>query len=164
MGRACARPAPTAYDSMRAVRYTGELRRTGGNTAGFLIPDDVVEALRGGLRPKVVVTVDGYSWRSSIANMGDEFCLGVSMSHRAASGLQPGQRYAVDLELDTAPRVVEVPRIWRRRSMRRRGHARHGIGSSSPTSEHADAIATAKKPETRGRRIDTCLEMLAATH
>lgn len=69
------------------MRLTAELRSTGGTTTGFRIPDDVVAQLGGGGRPKVVVTVNGYEFRSSIARMGGEFWLGVSAERRTAGAL-----------------------------------------------------------------------------
>lgn len=65
-----------------SVSITLELERTGGTTTGFHIPDEVVEKLGGGRRPKVVATVGQESWRSSIASMGGEFWLGVSAENR----------------------------------------------------------------------------------
>ncbi len=144
------------------MRWTGELGKGGGNTAGFVIPDDVVEALGGGRRPKVSVTIDGYSWRSSIANMGGQFMLGVSQAHRAASGLTPGRTYDVDLELDTAPRTVELPEDLARAIDAQPG-ARECWDRLSYTlrREQVDGVEGARQPETRARRIDRCLAMLA---
>jgi len=65
------------------VRLRLELVSHGGNTAGFEIPDPVVEDLGAGRRPKVVVTVGPHTWRSSIARMGDRFMLGMSQEKRA---------------------------------------------------------------------------------
>ena len=73
------------------MRLRLELRGNGGNTAGFVIPDEVVEELGGGRRPKVVVTVGPHTWRSSIANMGGQFMLGVSMENREAAGVAAGR-------------------------------------------------------------------------
>ena len=85
------------------MRLRLELVSHGGNTAGFEIPDRVVEELGGGRKPKVVVTIGPYTWRSSIVNMGGQFMLGVSTANRAAAGISAGQTLDVDLELDTAP-------------------------------------------------------------
>lgn len=82
-----------------------------GRTAtGFRVPPEVVEALGAGKRPAVTVTVNGYSYRSTVAPFADGvFMIGVSAEHRAASGLKAGDDLDVTLALDTAPRVVEVP-------------------------------------------------------
>src|SRR6185436_4199597 len=86
------------------MRLRLELVGHGGNTAGFEIPDAVVEELGGGRKPKVVVTVGAHTWRSSIVNMGGTFMLGVSMENRAA-----GETLDVEITLDTAPRTVDLP-------------------------------------------------------
>ena len=82
----------------------------GGKTAtGIRVPDEVVEALGSGRRPAVTVTINGYTYRSTIAVMGGEYMVGVSAEHRAGAGVAGGDEVDVDLELDTAPREVAVP-------------------------------------------------------
>jgi hypothetical protein len=140
------------------MRLRLELRRGGGNTAGFVIPDDAVEELGGGRRPKVVVTVGPHTWRSSIAHMGGQFMLGVSMENRAAAGVTAGEVLDLDVELDTVQRTVDVPddlaaelagddaarATWDRWSFTRRKEA-------------ARLLTEAKKPETRTRRLEKVL-------
>jgi hypothetical protein len=138
-----------------------ELRGGGGNTAGFLVPDEVVEVLGGGRRPKVVVTIGAHTWRSSIVNMGGQFMLGVSMANRAAAGVVAGEVLDVQVELDTAARTVDVPddlaaelaaspaarEAWARWSFTRQNEA-------------ARSLTEAKKPETRTRRLEKVLAEL----
>src|SRR5690606_15732802 len=92
-----------------AVSFRTTLQATGGTTTGLVVPPEEVEALGGGRRPKVTATLNGYSYRTSVAFMGGEFWLGVSAEHRGKSGLKAGDALDVTLELDTAPREVEVP-------------------------------------------------------
>ena len=138
-----------------------ELKGGGGNTAGFVVPDEVVEELGGGRKPKVVVTIGSHTWRSSIANMGGQFMLGVSIANRDAAGVAAGQTLDLDVELDTAPRTVEVPddlaaelaedidarSTWERWSFTRQNEA-------------ARLLTEAKKPETRARRLEKVLAEL----
>lgn len=143
------------------MRFATELQSFGGAKAGFVVPEEVVEGLGGGKRPKVTVVVDDYSWRSSVAPMGGMYLLGVSNEHRARSGLTPGRTYVVDLELDTAPRIVEVPgdlaaALDGTAGARERWEAL----SYSYQRQHAEAVASAKAPATRERRIAKCLELL----
>ena len=91
------------------MRFTGEWRPTGGNTAGFLVDDELVAGLGGGGRPEVVVTVNGVTWRGSIARMGGEYWLGVSAERRAAAGIAAGDVLDVQVGLDEAVREVEGP-------------------------------------------------------
>jgi hypothetical protein len=91
------------------MRIRLQLQATGGNTAGFQIADELVEELGSSRRPAVTATVNGHTWRTSIARMGGEFWLGVSVANRAAAGVAPGDEVDLDVELDTAPREITVP-------------------------------------------------------
>ena len=91
------------------MEFTAPLEATGGTTTGFVVPDALVDELGGGRRPKVVATVGGHSWRTSIAAMGGQFWLGVSAANRAEAGIAAGETHTVAVELDTAPRTVDVP-------------------------------------------------------
>ena len=143
------------------MRLRLELVGHGGNTAGFEIPDEVVEELGGGRRPKVLVTVGPHTWRSSIANMGGTFMLGVSMENRAAAGVAAGEVLDVDLNLDTAPRTVDVPDDLGA-ELERDGAARTAWETWSFTrqKEAARSLTEAKKPETRARRLEKVLAEL----
>ena len=143
------------------MNLRAELQRTGGNTTGFEVPGDFVASLDGGGRPKVVVTVNGYTFRSSIAKMGGSYWLGVSAERRAAGNLGGGETYDLDIELDTAPRVIEVPD-----DLRAALDAEPAANdtwqklSYSHQRQHVEAITSAKAPETRARRVAKAMEML----
>jgi len=82
----------------------------GGKTAtGVEVPRDVVESLGPSKRPAVRVTINDYTYRSSVAPMGGRFLLGISAEVRAAAGVQAGDEVDIDIELDTEPREVAVP-------------------------------------------------------
>lgn len=81
---------------------------TASNSA-FVVPDDDVAGLGGGGRPKVVVTVEGVTWRTSLARMNGRYLLGLTKAQYAETGVASGQTYDIEIALDTAPRVVEVP-------------------------------------------------------
>jgi hypothetical protein len=138
-----------------------ELRGGGGNTAGFVVPDEVVEELGGGRKPKVVVTVGKHTWRSSIVNMGGQFMLGVSMANREAAGVAAGQTLDVDVELDTAPRTVEVPDdLAAELAGDDVASAAWATWSFTRQNEAARLLTEAKKPETRERRLEKVLAEL----
>ena len=143
------------------MRLRLELLGHGGNTAGFEIPDAVVEELGGGRRPKVVVTVGAHTWRSSIANMGGRFMLGVSMANPEAAGVAAGQLLDVDVELDTAPRTVEVPDdLAAELEGDADARSRWDGWSFTRQNEAARTLTEAKKPETRARRLAKVLAEL----
>jgi hypothetical protein len=89
--------------------FRATIQQTGVNTAGIEVPREIVEGLGGSKRPAVVVTLDDYTYRNTIAPMGGGWWVGVSQAHREASGLKGGDEVQVTLELDTAPREIEVP-------------------------------------------------------
>ena len=143
------------------MRLTLELQRTGGNTTGFQIPDEAVTSLGGGGRPKVTVALNGFTFPSSIAKMGGSYWLGVSAERRTAAGVEGGQVYDLDVELDTAPRVIETPDDLRAALEAEPGlRARWEKLSYSHQREHVQAITSAKAPETRARRVAKAIEML----
>src|SRR5262245_1969960 len=80
-----------------------------GNNTGIEAHADVVEALAGGKRPPVVVKVNGFEYRSTVASMGGKFLIPFSAARREESGIIGGDAIDVELTLDTVPRVVEVP-------------------------------------------------------
>ena len=136
------------------MEFTTELSATGGSTTGFVVPEEVVEALGGGRRPKVVVTVAGHTWRTSIAPMGGRYLLGASAAVRAEAGIAAGETHTVTVELDDAPRSIEVPEDLAAALAAQDGGTAAWEGLSySQQRRHAEAVAGAKQPETRARRI-----------
>ena len=91
------------------MRFRTTILGTGKNAAGMEIPPEVVEALGQGKRPPVLVTINVFTYRYSVAVMGGVYMIGVSAANRAAAGVAAGDEVDVDLELDTEPRVVTVP-------------------------------------------------------
>ena len=92
---------------MTTFRTTIEL--AGKTATGFPVPPEALEALGGGKRPAVVVTVAGYGYRSTVGTMGGRAMVPLSAEHRAGAGVGAGDEVDVELVLDTAPRVVEPP-------------------------------------------------------
>ncbi|MFI5888528.1 YdeI/OmpD-associated family protein [Actinoplanes sp. NPDC051513] len=143
------------------MRLTIELQRTGGNTTGFEIPSSAVDELGGGGRPKVAATVNGFTFRSTIAKMGGGYWLGVSAERRTAAKIEGGQVYDLDIELDTAPRVIETPDDLRAAlDSDVAARATWEKLSYSHQRQHVDAINAAKTPSTRERRVVKAIEML----
>ncbi len=84
-------------------------QESGKNHAGIPVPDEVVEALGAGKRPLVVVTIGKHSYRSSIASMGGQFMISMSAANRTAADVVGGDTVEVTIEVDTAPREVDIP-------------------------------------------------------
>lgn len=132
-----------------------------GNNTGIEVPPEVVESFGAGKRPPVVVTVNGFEYRSTIAPMGGMFLIPFSSDKRAATGIRGGDPIVVDLELDTAPRTVDVPDDLAARLDVTPG-AREAWERLSPSHKkaHVTAIEGAKAAETRQRRIAKVIEAL----
>lgn len=143
------------------MRFKTTLDSAGKNAAGFRVPPEVVEALGKGKRPPVVVTINGYSYRNTVAVYGDEFLIGVAQEHRAPAGVKPGDEIEVDLELDTAPREVELPADFTA-ALDAAPEARRAFESLSYSNKRRFtlSIEAAKSEETRKRRIEKSVSQL----
>ena len=76
--------------------------------AAVVLDDEQVETIgEGARRFPVVASVNGYTWRTSVARMGGEFLVGLNRQVREGAGVRAGDTVEVVLELDTAPREVD---------------------------------------------------------
>ena len=91
------------------MRFHTTLLQSGKSATGLQVPSEVVEQLGSGKRPAVNVTLRGHTYRSTIARMGGVYMLPVSAEIRGITGLKGGDSVDVEVELDTAPRVVTIP-------------------------------------------------------
>ncbi len=134
-----------------------------GNNTGIEVPPEIVEALGGGKRPAVNVTVNGFSYRSTVAPMGGKYLIPLSAARRKEAGVSGGQSVEVELSLDEAPRDVEVPSDFAALLAEDAAAKAFFDGLSySNRLRHVLSINDAKTPETRQRRIEKALEMLRA--
>jgi hypothetical protein len=141
---------------MASKRFTTTIVRDGAMCAIPLTFDP--KAVFGKVRAPVKVTLNGYTYRSTIAAMGGPAFIPLRRSNREAAGLEGGETIEVHLELDTDPRVVAPPAdlvkalkasppAWERWRELSYSHQR----------EYAEAVEAAKKPETRVRRIESAV-------
>jgi len=134
----------------------------GGKTAtGIQIPEKVVTSLGSSKRPPVRVTINGHTYRSSVASMGGKYMLGVSAEVRKAAGVAAGDVIDIDLELDTEKREVTVPPDFAKALKADTQAKRYFAGLSySNKLRIVLAIEAAKAAETRERRIAKSVAML----
>jgi ribosomal protein S18 acetylase RimI-like enzyme len=129
-----------------------------GNATGIEVPAEIVTALGVGKRPKVAITINGHTWRSTVASKGGRFIVGISAANRAACGIAAGDKVQAELQLDTAPRVVAEPRDLAGAldgdPQARAAFDRLPYGLKR---KHVQAIQDARTPQTRQRRITTLI-------
>lgn len=124
------------------------------NATGIRVPAEAIAALGGKKKPPVIVTVNGFTYRSTVAAYGDVYMLPLSQERRAAAGVAPGDVVEVTLELDTAPRTVELPDDLAAALAARPGaRAAFDALAYSARKEHVRQVTEAKAKETRERRI-----------
>ena len=92
----------------KSVTFETILSASGNNT-GIAVPEDVIKQLGMGKRPPVLVNVNGYEYRSTVAVMGGRHLIGLSAAVRAATGLKGGDPIRVTLKVADTPREVDVP-------------------------------------------------------
>jgi hypothetical protein len=138
------------------------IEQAGKTATGFEVPTKVVEGLGAGKRPPVRVTINGHTYRSTVASMGGRFMVGVSAENRAAAKVAGGDVVDVDLELDTAPREVTMPKDLAA-ALKKDARAKATFDSLSNSNKgwHVQSIEGAKTEETRQRRI---AKSIAALH
>lgn len=143
------------------MRFRGVVTRNGKTATGIEVPADVVEALGSGKRPKVRVTIGGYTYRSSVAPYTGIFMLPLAAVHREAAGVTAGDEVDVELEIDDAPRKVTVPPELATALDAEPKAKRFFDGLSySQRRWFVESIEAATKPETRRRRIERAVERL----
>src|SRR5438874_8557424 len=144
----------TQPEGRRAMRFRTTILQSGKTATGIRIPDDVVEGLGAGRRPAITVTIRGYTYRSTIAVMGDAYMVGVNADNRTAAGVKGGDEVDVEIKLDTAPREISVPAELAS-ALDAEPDARRTFDglSNSNKSWHVYQVNGAKTDETRQRRI-----------
>lgn len=146
-----------------SVTFRTTVMTTGKTAMGFEVPPSAVEALGAGKRPPVTVTINGYTYRNTIAVMGGAFMIGVSSEHRGPAGVNGGDEVDVELALDTAPRVVEVPPdLAAALDAEPAARATFDRLSYSNQSWHVLQVTGTRNPDTRARRVDRSVAALRA--
>ena len=136
------------------MRFHTTLLQGGKTATGIEVPAEVVEALAAGKRPPVRVTINGFTYRSTIAVMGGVFMVGVNADNRTGAGVKGGDEIDVDIELDTSPRELVVPTELAA-ALDADPAARRAFDrlSYSNRSWHVLQVTGARTDETRERRI-----------
>jgi hypothetical protein len=147
------------------MRFHATIDLNGKTATGIRVPPEVVADLGAGKRPAVRVTINGYTYRSTIAVMGGKFMLPVSAEIRAGARVAAGDAVEVELALDEAPREVAVPHDFAEALASDAEAQRFFDGLSYSNKRRLTlAIEDAKSAETRQRRIAKTIDMLREEH
>lgn len=131
-----------------------------GNNTGMVVPDEVIEQLAAGKRPSVLVDVNGYEYRNTVAVMGGQYMIGISAAIRKATGLKGGDPIRVTLTVADTPRDVNVPADFAAALAADEAvEAFFGKLSNSLQRYHVDNVNAAKTAETRQRRIEKAVAL-----
>lgn len=132
-----------------------------GNNVGIEVPEELVLGLGAGKRPPVVVTLNDYTYRSTVAPMGGRYLVPVSAAIRAEAAVAGGEEHEVTLELDDQPRLVEVPDALA--GALDAAGLRPAFDAAAPSrrKEWVRGVTEAKAEATRDRRIAAVLAALS---
>jgi len=136
------------------MKFRATIELAGKTATGIEVPAAVVAKLGSSKKPAVRVTINGYTYRSTVASMGGRFMIPISAQVRDAARVAARDKVDVEVELDTAPREVTVPPDFGRALTREPAARRFFEGLSFSNKQRiVIAIEAAKTPETRERRI-----------
>jgi hypothetical protein len=143
------------------MQFRTKVLQAGKTATGIEFPPKIVEALGAGKRPPVRVTINGHTYRSTVAVMGGKYMLGISAEVRAAAGVVGGDMVDVFVELDDAPREVSVPPALRQ-ALSRNPKVKKAFEQLSYSKKrlYTVPIEKAKTDETRQRHLDRVLNEL----
>ena len=143
------------------MRFRAELMLNGKTATGIRVPDEIVEALGGGKRPAVAVTLRSLTYRTTVAPMGGEFWIPVAGTVREAAGVAAGETLDVEIVRDDAPRSVELPDDLAAALAAAPASKAFFEGLSFTNQrEFVEWITSAKRPETRADRFAKTLDAL----
>lgn len=146
---------------MGEISITTKLQKRGPAAAVVLNEEQVATVGEGAKRFPVRATVNGYTWRGSVARMKGEFLLGLNREVREAAAVEAGDEVAVEIALDTEERTVEVPpALAAALTADPAAKAAYDGLAYTHRKEFARWIDEAKKEETRERRVAKAIEML----
>ncbi|WP_207425904.1 YdeI/OmpD-associated family protein [Pedobacter sp. SYSU D00535] len=143
------------------IKFTSTILQFGNNT-GIEVPEQMLEELGGGKKPLVVVTLNNYTYCSAVAKMNDKFLISLSSENRRNANVKGGDQLEIILELDTAPRTVELPADLQE-ALEKNETAKVNFEKLAPSKKKAliVSVTEAKTEETRLRRIEKAVQSLS---
>ena len=143
------------------MRFRAEVETNGRTATGIRVPAEVVATLDAGKRVPVTVTINGYTYRTTVAPYTGMYLIPLSAENREGAGVRAGEVVDVDIERDTAPREVTVPSDLAEALDAAGVRGAFDALSFTRRKEYVVAVEGAKKPETRRTRIERAIAELA---
>jgi len=143
------------------MKFRAKVLLAGKTATGIRVPAKVVESLGPSRRPAVRFTINGYTYRSSVASLGGVFMVGISAEVRSRARIAAGDQVDVDIELDTEPREITVPSDFAA-ALKRDADAKRFFDTLSYSNKRRFVLSIegAKTAETRQRRIANAIDRL----
>lgn len=142
------------------MKFTTKIAQFGNNT-GIIVPENILESLGAGKKPPVVITLNNYTYRSTVASMGGQYLVSLSAEHRKNAKVAGGDKVEITITLDTEPRTVELPLDFKK-VLDKNKIAKSNFEKLSYSKKKAIilSITDAKTEETKLKRIDKALSTL----
>ena len=143
------------------MEFRTVIEQSGATATGIPVPEEVVASLGPGKRHAITVTINGHSYRSSVAPYRGKYMIALSADNRDKAGVAGGDEVEVTIELDDQPRTVEEPAVLTA-ALDADPEARAAFDKLSFSNQrrHVLAVDGAKSDGTRVRRVQAVLTEL----
>jgi Bacteriocin-protection, YdeI or OmpD-Associated/Domain of unknown function (DUF1905) len=136
------------------MKFRAIIELSGKTATGIRVPAEIVAQLGSSKRPPVRITINGHTYRSTVATMGGVYMLPISEENRKLAQVSSGDEVEVEIEADLQPREVSVPPDFLE-ALDRDADARRFFDGLSYSNKQRIVLSIegAKTDETRQRRI-----------
>ena len=141
------------------AKLTGDESRKDASAA-FTLPFDTRDVW-GKAKVPVKVTINGYTWRSTVGNRGGQQYIVVNTEARRSAGVKAGDVVTIAIEPDTEKREIETPMALRRALGKKLTQKLDAL-SFTHKKEFIVWYSGAKMEDTRARRVEKMKQMLAS--
>jgi len=128
-------------------------------SAAFTLPFDTRDVW-GKAKVPVRVTINGYTWRSTVGNRSGQQYIVVNVDARRGAGVKAGDFVTIVLEPDTEKREIEIP-MPLQRTLGKKLTEKLDALSFTHKKEFIVWYSGAKMEDTRARRVEKMKQMLS---
>jgi len=127
--------------------------------AYFTLPFDT-RSVWGKAKVPVKVTINGYTWRSTVGNRGGQQYIVVNAEARRSAGVKAGDLVTIALEPDSEKREIEIPKPLQKALGAKLTQKLNSL-SFTHKKEFIVWYSGAKMEDTRARRVEKMKQMLS---